>query len=102
MNSTYGGVSPVWAEARGSNASVFLNFLHFFQSVLQDCVLSLKLKIATKQLFLKHQGKPIDVICPHVIERHLIQLKPLWTHFWGEKTKELCMRLSVVFLLPRL
>lgn len=80
------------------------NFLHFFQGVLQDSVLSLELKIATKQLFLKQQRKPIDIVCPHVIERHLIQLKPLWTHFWWEKTKELCVRLSLVgfFLLPKL
>lgn len=36
------------------------------------------------------------------MEWHLIQLKPLRTHFWWEKTKELCMRLSLVFFLPRL
>lgn len=85
-----GCCSPVWAVARGLNASAFLNFLHFFQAVLQDGVLSLELKIATKQLSLKHQGKPIAVIWPHAMERHLVQLKPLGPHFWWQKKKELC------------
>lgn len=83
----------MWAVACGLNASAFLNFLHFFQAVLQDGVLSLELKIATKQLSLKHQGKPIAVIWPHAMEGHLVQLKPLGPHFWRQKTKELCMGL---------
>lgn len=77
----------MWAVARGLNASAFLNFLHFFQAVLQDGVLSLELKIATEQLSLKHQGKPIAVIWPHAMEGHLVQLKPLGPHFWGQKQK---------------
>lgn len=92
----------MWAVARGLNASAFLNFLHFFQAVLQDGVLSLELKIATKQLSLKHQGKPVAVIWPHAMEWHLVQLKPLRPHFWWQKTRELCMGLSPGFLLPTL
>lgn len=71
----------MWAVACGLNASAFLNFLHFFQAVLQDGVLSLELKITTKQLSLKHQGKPVAVIRPHAMEGHLVQLKPLGPHF---------------------
>lgn len=90
----------MWAAAHGLNASAFLNFLHFFQAVLHDGVLSLKLKIASKQLSLKHQGKPVAVIWPHAVEGHLVQLEPLGPHFWGQETKELSMGLSHGFLLP--
>ncbi|KAF2977529.1 hypothetical protein EK904_000434 [Melospiza melodia maxima] len=71
-------------------------------AVLQDGVLSLELKIATKQLSLKHQGKPVAVIRPHAMEGHLVQLKPLGPHFWWHRTKELCVGHARGFLLPML
>lgn len=74
------------AAAHGSSGSVFLNFLHFCQGVLHDSVLSLELKVATKQLLLKQEGEPVGIICPHAIEGHLIQLEPLRAHFWWEET----------------
>lgn len=92
--------SPMWAAARGMNASAFLlNFLHFFQGVFHNGVLSLELKVATKQLSLKHQWEPKDIIWPHLFERHLIQLKPLRLHFcWGKK--QFCLKFSHGFLPP--
>ena len=54
--------------------------INLMQGAVYDGVHALKGHVAIEILPAEHQGKPVPIVRPHVIERYLIEVVPLRSH----------------------
>lgn len=68
---------------------VLSEFVHLFQSVAEDHVVTLELKVSNKFLLLEYQGEPQNIVSPHFAEGNLVTLEPPRPHLYkNEKRKK--------------
>lgn len=74
-------------QNRNVQHMVLSNLIDLFKLVFHNQIMALKFEIAKEPLLLKHQGKPKNIVCPHLTEGDFVTVKPLRPHFCMEKLK---------------